>query len=75
MGRTVSIPAAVKRTPAIRVMAIVVSTASCRTFRFFAPYSWPITTLAPTEKPLKKKTAILTTMVVEPTAASAWVLT
>ena len=35
----------------------------------------PMTTLAPMEKPLKKNTSILTIMVVEPTAARAWVLT
>lgn len=34
-----------------------------------------MTTPAPVEKPLKKNTIMLTIMVVEPTAANAWVPT
>ena len=40
-----------------------------------APNLLAMTTLAPVEKPLKKNTMMFTIMVVEPTAASAWVPT
>ena len=54
---------------------MVVSTARWSFASFFAPKWMPMTTLAPMEKPLKKNTSILTIMVVDPTAASASVLT
>ena len=75
IGRTPSTPIPVKSAQKMKVMAMVVSTARCRFSMSRAPKYWPITTQAPTEKPLKKKTSMLTIIVVEPTAASACVPT
>lgn len=58
-----------------KVAPMVVSTARCSSLWSFAPKYLPMITVAPMENPLKKKTDILVIMVVELTAARAWVPT
>ena len=71
MGRTLKIPSAVITTLSTKVAAMAVSTAVCSFSISRAPKRWAMTTPAPMEKPLKKKTSMLTISVVEPMAARA----
>ena len=75
MGFTSVTPAVVNSRQSAKVAAIVVCTALCSFSRFLAPKYLPIITPAPTAKPPKKKTSMLTMTVVEPIAASACLLT
>ena len=74
-GRTAATPSSVNSRLITKVEAMVVCTAVCSFFMSRAPKLRPMTTPAPTEKPLKKKTIMFTMGVVEPTAASACLLT
>jgi len=58
-----------------KVAAMVVSTARWSRPWSLAPKHFPMITVAPMENPLKKKTDMLVIMVVELTAARAWVPT
>ena len=71
IGSTASTPIPVMTALKRKVASIVVSTAAWRPSIFRSPKYRLMTTPAPTEKPLKKNTAILTMIDVDPTAASA----